>query len=569
MITTGFTAQQIQEILKCSMDIKYYAANFVWIPQKEIGEVIPFEARWYQDIMLEWIQNKQNGVAFKSRRIGASTVACIGASWLLIFRPGINILLLSNKEKNAMKLLDRVKFVLNNLRFHDANTLAEATDASFLKPEIISQTKTSLTVGWRDDKGNITNQSVVESLTTTGDSGRSDSAGFVFMDELAFLPNDRDTFAAATPTTTWGGFWMAVSTPNGTDNVFYDLVTDAKLAKDPREELGYNFLQVHWTDAGITDEMIKRSTMGIGDDLRRQEWELEFIQAGSTVFNKLHLDVCYKPVDDYPQIESILKEYEYKVKKLHSHKYYSGVDSALGRNRKYTKGDYHAFTSLTEEGIQAYTFRSNQLPLSDWAGHIVDVSAGTKAIIKGKVSKLHEQFPGVCNIEENQSGHTVINMHELPNDGMSQMDITNTNVKTKSRLINNLILAIEKHQIVITDRATYEELLIYQRGAVPGTFEAPKGRNDDLVMALALAWDALIRHGGSNFELNMDLLIMPEKNVETIHVREYERYAIPTFNEDLSFADFPVDEFDDFTAIPSYHPDHILRDENFLDNLWS
>lgn len=546
---------QLLEIFKCVDDLTYFASNFSWVQKPQISKIVQFVPHQFQTEIFDLIQNKENGVVFKSRQVGASTSIAIGAFWRANFFPGSFITLLSKKEEDAIKLLDKVKFVAFNLAFHDSDSIETATPAEFLCGEIITDKKQVFEIGWRNDKGEITKRSTIQSLTTTSESGRGDPPTFIFMDELAFMPDSRSTFAAVTPGVVHGGHWITASTPNGTDNAFYDLVSDAQTNT---KDLDYKLITVHWSQAGITKDMIKKATPGMSEDKRLQEWELQFTQPNSAVFQSVHLDNIYKPLVNHPKLEIYLNNY-----KKHAHNkdsimdmYYVGVDSALGRNRKTRRGDYHFFTALTKDGVQAYAFYSNEMELSQWAGYVQERPGGTKVLIKGKVTELHEEYPGIAYIEENQSGHTVLNMHKLPTDGKSLVLPFNTNSKSKSALINALMLAVESHQITITDPMTYEQMRTYQRGQVPGSYEAAPGRNDDAVIALALAWAAVLEYG--LYTQNVD-----ENLLETVSSGEQVLYGpdalllIPQHDHDPMYR--TSDLFDDGVFDPSLMPDDLLR----------
>lgn len=566
----ALTKENIQEIVACSQSIEYFANNYAWIQIPEQGVTVPFVPHPYQKELLNWMQYKENGVIFKDRRVGASTAVSVGAAWYLCFRPGVNLLFLSIKETEAIQLLDKVKFVVNNLADRSHRDISVCNPATFLRPEIITSNKQLIEIGWRDDTGNLINKSTAESLTTTGQSARGKSATFIFLDELAFLPNGRDTFAAAAPATTWGGFWIAVSTANSTSDKFYDLVSDAWAGKNK----DYHFREVSADEAGITEEMIQRATAGMSQERRDREFGRKFLQPGGSVFTQEDLDACWREGEDKVLV-AVLKEYRKKVEKGKA-VYYSGVDSALGRNRKTSQGDFHCFTALTESGIQAVSYLSKE-PLSSWAGQIVDrVSKQGKEYVGGKVSALHREYPGICQIEENQSGHTVINMHETPSDGFSEMIPLSTTSKSKPILINNLILAIEAHQVTITDRQTYDQLMTYQRGQTPGTFEASPGRNDDAVMALAMAWDGLLNYGSGAYNFGIEIMKdnPSSKSAQAIAYEIPERYDEATLDyvynpvmlpdqidPNKSMADVFDDSVFDKSLMPDWsglpHPDEI------------
>lgn len=118
------------------------------------------------------------------------------------------------------------------------------------------------------------------------------------------------------------------------------------------------------------------------------------------------------------------------------------------------------------------------------------------------MSKLHANYPGVLYVEENGPGHTVINRHRLPEDHTSEIHMGQTTHRFKSLAMQSLMLAIEGHQIIITDEFTYQCLLVFQRGDKPGTYMAPTGYYDDPVIALALAWYALLSYGTLEIDYN-------------------------------------------------------------------
>lgn len=499
MNQVSLSKEQIKELARCYYDPVYYIENYTWIEFKEENRILPTKLFPYQKKILQWLINRENGIVLKSRRVGASTVVALYLSWLINFRRGVSALLISRNEDSAKRLLNKVKFSFYNLKKHTSDDFSLAEDAAWMLNNVVINQQQLFAVGWQDDEGNNLSTSEVAAFTTTKESARGDSATFVFMDELAFLQDQEETSRSARLTALRGGHWLAVSTPNGVGDVFHSMCMMA----ERHENTGFNYLRVHWSEAGVTEDMITKSMEGLTDASRLQEMEMEFLSSGDPVFNHMHLAACFKPADEYPEIEREISEYREKV--LNNPKgdlyYYSGVDSAVGKlNKKDSKRDYHCFTALTKSGIQAFTYYSKTESLTDWAGNIEQMPSGQAIKRDGTVSKLHKEYPGILYVEINGPGQTVYVNHQLPHDGYSEVVPKQTTFKSKDQIIRQLVLAVEAHAIIITDRFTYQCMTVFQRGSTPGTYSAPLGDYyDDPVIALALAWDALLQSGVIEF----------------------------------------------------------------------
>jgi hypothetical protein len=509
MSNINLSPEQLKELFKCQASPVYFAKNFVWIMENETSTVLPFNPLPYRLKILKKLFKGKNLLGNKNRRVGWSWTICTFAAWMINFRPGVNVLMLSYKEEEAKELLVKVKFILKNLAKHDAQNFDEATSADWMKGHIETDNDMTFSIGYRNDAGEVTRTSTVRSVTTTSKAGAGRGATLIFIDEFGLIkPDDEAVWTAIKPTVARGGQWVACSTPRGVGGVFHRLVMQAERG----ENKFYDFMETWWHETEITQEQYEASIEGMGEAEIAQEWGMSFTQSGDPVFNSTHLAACYKPLDDYPELKDRLEIY-----RKTGNGYFSGVDSSIGKAHKRDNlKDYNSFISLTADGIQAFA-EHNKKPISDWAGF-------TKEGVEfpGIVSKLHHRYPGVCYIEENGPGTTVLNRHQTPNDSYSMIVAIHTDSKTKNRIINNLIIAIESHQIIITDLFTYQCMMVYQRGDQPGTFAAPKGYNDDPVIALALAWDALVRENRYVIDLGMPNPERAIMNPEQIELQNVE-----------------------------------------------
>jgi len=487
----SLSPEQINEIVRCYHDPVYFIETFGWLEEKETRRILQFNPFPYQRVMLEWMRDGFSILVLKDRRVGCSWITAAYAAWLLNFHRGVNCLFLSKREDDAKKLLKKVKFVLKNLAYHDSQNIATATKAPWLRNEFGTDNQQLFSIIFRDDTGEVVSESEASSLTTTSESGRSEGASLIFLDEFAFVaPDDEATWAAIKPTVMRGGQWVMVSTPDMVGSVFHRLCMEALRG----ENRSYKFLEVNYFEAGITDEQVEAAIEGMDADRASREFGHQFIQGGSPAFRATDLAACYKPPDEYPEVAQALAEYRQKVGI-----YYSGVDNAEGKaHRKSREKDYHSWISLTKTGIQAFAYHSKE-PISSWAGQQTTRNDGTTILIPGQTTKLHANWRGLVKIEENGAGLAVLNRHVIPNDGESMVWASHTDAPTKTRLIQRLKIAIESHDIIITDLFTYQCLLVYQHGTMPGQYEAPQGYNDDPVIALALANDLRFEYGNLEF----------------------------------------------------------------------
>lgn len=535
------TPEEIKQIAACSVDARYFIQNFCWLEQKETAEILQFIPFDYQWDIIDYIQAGRNLVINKSRRVGVSWSIAAYVAWLINFHEGVNVLLLSKKEKDAKTLLRKVKFILNNLAYHDHKNLRQATNASFLRGELGYDNQELLSIVYRDDNGDESSHSEVASLTMTTDSGRSEGATFIFWDETAFAkPDDEKTWGSILPTTLRGGQYVVASTPNGVGGVFWGLVRDGQSGLDK----SYVYKEVHWSEAGITHEevMLMKESMKMTEEKFMQEFELSFAQPGLSVFSKMHLDNCYRPLNENPTLVDILIEYDEK-----GSFYYSGIDSATGEYSKNRAPDYNSFVALTNNGVVAGVHQDRK-SIGDWAGKLMDKGDGTSEFIEGETTRLHSKYPGVSYVEKNNSGYVVITNHRSPEG--SRIVPKATSKPSKVRIVTNLALAIEGHRIIITSLDLYRQMHDYMNVTGPGTYGPPAGGHDDLVMALAWAYDSLTDNGGKE----PPILPAPSPpNRESATGISHRELQIPDreFSEDPSrmadmvspLIDLPVPEF--------------------------
>jgi hypothetical protein len=122
--------------------------------------------------------------------------------WLVVFWPDKAIIMLSRGEREAMSLLKKAKYAYRYL----PDWMVERG------PKILNDTQTKMT---------FDNESAIESLPSTQDPARGESAYLIIVDEWAFLENPDEAWASIEPVADVGGRVIGLSTANGSGNFFH------------------------------------------------------------------------------------------------------------------------------------------------------------------------------------------------------------------------------------------------------------------------------------------------------------------------------------------------------------
>lgn len=501
------TPWQISEIVACKRDPWHCLQNYVWLEREADMDVsiIPFDPYPKQKAILGFLLDRKNILANKSRRVGWSWIIAFFAWWLINFRKGIKVLFLSRTENDAAVLLDKVKFIHNNLAWRgDGDDHEMADSADWLTGEIVVSNKSEFARGFRNKAGQLSSKSTVVSLTNTDNSGRGLGATFALMDEFAFYDNDDLVWRSMSKTIIGGGFWACGSTPNSVGNKFHWLVANAEAGKNlVRGKKTYEYLTFHWSESWVPPEAVEFDKADSTSEDAFQEWELGFNSSGNTVFDPTDLAVCYKPPEEFPDVATEIKKYQKMLKQGHG--YISAADTIQGKkHRKSTQKDWNAFSAFTQSGVQVHAY-TDQESLGEWAGHHIMDRNDKRYWVLGTLSKLHAEFPGTLYIEEDGVGATAINNHDTPNDGFSQMLPFTSAGLGKSTAIKIAQTVIKAHQLVITDRETYNQLMVLQdNGPGPRRYEAPAGYDDDLAITICIICYALQEEGNRIFDWGSD-----------------------------------------------------------------
>lgn len=253
----------------------------------------PYQQRWVED-------SAPLKIALKARQIGFSFAMALEGVLLAIERP-CNVLFLSASERQSRELMHKVYQHLRALNLLVGDLLQKARENS---EECV------LDVGGQ--------MSRLISLPANPDTVRGFS-GHIFLDEFAFHRDDRAIWRAIFPTVARGFRVRIASTPNGKQNLFYELWThDDRFSK--------HRVDIHQAVAEGLAVDVELLRSGIHDpDAWAQEFECAFLDEATAFLPYDLLSGCETPDTLQDHHPSVLRR---------SGPLYVGVD--VGRKRDLT-----------------------------------------------------------------------------------------------------------------------------------------------------------------------------------------------------------------------------------------
>lgn len=326
------TADMIREWRRCRDDIVYFVKKYMRIVHVDHGMVL-FNLWEFQEKMLRNMEHNRFFISKCPRQVGKSITTAAFILHYMIFNKDKNIGILANKASTSAEILDRVKKAFRYL-------------PDFLQPGVEEWNKMSI---------RLDNGCKVSAHATSSSSVRGQSFSMLFIDEVAFIPqNEWEEFWKSTyPTVSSGKKTkvLMVSTPNGM-NQFYELWRKAV----DRKSTFFPF-SIHWSDVPGRDEAWKQETIGntsLEDFL--QEYECQFRSSSGTLIRSDKIEDMMRYAS-----EPLSKDRDFFVYKepKKDHKYFVAVDVAEGRGQDYSTAVVIDVTGFPYEVVGVY--RSNKV----------------------------------------------------------------------------------------------------------------------------------------------------------------------------------------------------------------
>lgn len=192
-----------------------FFAECVQIPdQNSTRGRSPLELFDYQEDDLALLRGERFVAVLKARQLGLTTLMMAYALWLLLFRPGTNIILVSKDQPTANKALgEMLDFMWDFL----------PPWAKARAPELEVDQATEHVWVFPDGM-----RSRIISRAATDTAGAGETATLVIWDEAALAKMQEDTLRTLMPTTDAGGSFVLFSTARGAHNRFARVCREAQ-----------------------------------------------------------------------------------------------------------------------------------------------------------------------------------------------------------------------------------------------------------------------------------------------------------------------------------------------------
>jgi hypothetical protein len=413
----------------------------------------PFPRYIHLKRVADAIEKHRFVIILKPRQMMISWLVIAYALWIILFRKGERVLVVSKRQEDAYHLKERASAMLDNL------------------PPLI---KYKLLRVVEDNKSTIalSGGSSIHFLPASPSIGRTFTASLVILDEAAFHPWAEEIYTSLVPTLSGGGSLVVLSTPNGVGGTFHTIWQNYK-------DRGFHRVLLNWHEHPDRDQdWYDETTKPLSTKRIAQEYGCDFIQSGSSVFDSKKLAVVPRPA------RKVIREWIADAKERGNRSpFYIGIDVGEGHD----ESDNSSISIIhAETGIEILTYAAKLRP---------DVFAV-------KIVEHLDRFLGPIGVEKNgPGGALILKLQELGYDdrlyrhkdydarGKAKRRVGwITSAKSKPIMIDELEAAIREKVVSITDEDLLAELLVYEYKGTLDHSGAPDGYKDDRVISLAVAY---------------------------------------------------------------------------------
>jgi hypothetical protein len=462
-----YTPEMVAEIEKCKNDLLYFAENYFYIIDPDVGKV-RINLYDFQKRVLRDIRDNRHSILLSPRQASKTTIMTMAALHEACFKEYRGIVIVANKESTAIEIFRRVRMAYEEL-------------PGWLKPGVVEYGKTSAV---------FTNGSRISISTTTGSAIRGTTLNLLLIDEMAFIENHlvEEFWKSVYPTISRAKTSKVIiaSTPNGKGNLFYKLYFGAE-----KRENGFYPSRIEWDEIPGRDEEWKLQQIKILGSYESflQEFGNTFLDDGQSsideeLFDKLKAE-CKEPLH-------IFKDGAYKIwEEYEPEKIY-----AIG-------GDVSEGVGLDASVLEIFdiTYPQNIIQVAEYHNRNIGPAEFTNIVAEisehwGKPILLIErnnQGTGVCDGLANQ--HVYPNLvswgakiaSKNPQNGM----ISHQNTKHRA-ITNHRYFFNEQKSVTLRSIECLKEFKSFKRHD-NGTWKAESGEHDDRVMATVWCMMALYK----------------------------------------------------------------------------
>jgi hypothetical protein len=431
---------------------------------------------------VEAVRDNPAVVILKARQLMLSWLMSGYAAWEILFHTYTRVLVISKDQEASYGLRDRVRHILENLRW----------SVSYQEREellVAKRDKSGRIIRYEKDKASIirlSGRAEAVFLPQSRSAGRSYPARVVMGDEFAFWPWAEEIYTGVVPTLTGAEkgdpraakiiLW---STPNGVGTKHDQIHKNA-------ERMGFVSLTLDHTRHPFRDPATDRGREWMEQEKKRlgprkfaQEHECKALQSGRPVFDQSYLQRRAVP----PTGAWIRREAKRAAKVGDLSPFLLGIDAA--------------------EGLEDGDATCLQVIHKETGRQVRRVSANVKAdTFFRKVKTILDLCPGPIGVEKASEGGTLILLlqkhgygdrlyrhREYDQRGRSRRRVGwVTSSKSKPIMVDELEMALREREVLVSWQETLEQLMVFEYKDGGSHSGAPSGYHDDEVMALAIAW---------------------------------------------------------------------------------
>lgn len=339
-IPTSITREELKNLSRVTNDVFFFSL-FCYVIHPIRGKV-RFELYPYQKAVLYQFVKERFNIILKFRQAGITELISMFCLWLCMYHPNKKVNIISIKDTTAKKVLKKIKYMYKNLPWYLQTPIINGRPGEFGNASSME----------------FNNGSLIESIPTSPEAGRSEALTLLVIDEAAMVKWASSIWAAALPTLSTGGSAIVNSTPLGIGGFYHSIWVDALSGGN-----NFNALRLYWRmHPERDDEWYSQMSKALGPKRTAQEIDGDFLGSGNTVFDLGDIKAIEDCLSDYPVIKTRFnKAYRQFNEPEKGKEYFIGADVSTGRAT-----DYSSFTVMDKPGEEQACYKG-RLPVDKYA----------------------------------------------------------------------------------------------------------------------------------------------------------------------------------------------------------
>lgn len=485
--------EQVEELRKCKQDPIYFMKTYLVVDHPVRGRV-PFELFPFQEECIKDFLVYPYCVVNKSRQLGLSTTTSAFCLWMAMFQRGANILLMATKLETSKGMIEKLRIYFQGL----PKWMTERLGLTELDAESVKYLK-------------FNNGSKITAIPTAKDAGRGSAVSLFVVDEAAIIDNLEELWDGIFPTVSShpGARFIVFSSPKG-KNFFCSLFTEAKTDKvrqipnitsakfyDGIGKNRFHAIELPWDVHPERDEQwFKDQTATMNPKKVAQEFLCDFGGSADTFVSQNDIEHyrnnCVVPKYQTGPTPSSVDLWVWKDPEP-DHEYLVAADVATGVGADFS--GFHLIDTTTSEVVAEYM---GKLPTDDYGDYLVKMAKAynnaliiqeLNAVGVGTANKLRDS--GYENVWYDQKTREKL-YYMTPEQKRAVLPGYTVGPQNRDAILAKLEEVLRNKRLRIYSTRFVNQLETFMWNGKRA--EATKRKNDDLVMAMAIALDNFEPH---------------------------------------------------------------------------